>query len=623
MIRNGWLCVGLVSGLAVALAGAQAVSSSSQQEAPPQVSVPTFRTNANLVVVDVVVRDHGKPVQGLRESDFHVFEDGHPQKIAAFEEFKASDAVQAASAPENLPPHTYSDAPQYAVTSAANVLLLDALNTPLSDQVFIRRRMIQYLHTIPPGTRIAVFTLGSHLSIIAGFTTDAAAIEKAFSGRGNPERSPVMDPLGDQAMSELGNLAGYGGGINQQAMLQFSQDNQIFQSQLRASMTLDALRQLDSYLATIPGRKNLIWFTGSMPFSLLSGSAPNLDQMADLQDQAKKALELATVARVALYPVDARGLIESSSSDASTEVMNPNMFNSVQVVGTSPGTVTPQTAQPSPTASGGTPGQSVAQVLQHNDQVFMDQMNWDHLNMQAFAQQTGGRAFVNTNGLGQALPEAIANGSDYYTIAYAPESANYDGEYRKIDVKLTEGHYDLEFRRGYFAIDPAKTSTLFAGVRNPLVDAMQRGSVPLSQVRFRVRVLPAGDPAVANEKVSPQPAGQLASTLKPPLTRYVLDYTIEPQEFAQKTLPDGRVERQVEITQVAYSPEGYRLNYTDGAFGVDRPAAVATQPVAMHQEIDLPAGAVFLRVGVRDMLSNRIGTVEIPLSVDKRQVAAK
>jgi hypothetical protein len=52
------------------------------------------------------------------------------------------------------------------------LLLLDALNTPLSDQVYVRRRMVQYLHTIPPGTRIAVFTLGSHLRIIEGFTTD-------------------------------------------------------------------------------------------------------------------------------------------------------------------------------------------------------------------------------------------------------------------------------------------------------------------------------------------------------------------------------------------------------------------------------------------------------------------
>lgn len=626
MIRPCWFWMALMSALAAAPAGAQTVSSApaNGQEAPPPASIPTFRTNANLVIVDVVVRDHGKPVEGLHASDFHLFEDGRAQKIAAFEESKATDALRVAAAPENLPPHTYSDAPRYAVTSAANVLLLDALNTPLSDQVLIRRKMIEYLHTIPPGTRIAVFTLGSRLRIIAGFSTDPAAIEKAFYGRGNPEKSPVLDPAGDQAMSELANLAGYEGGINQIAMTQFSQDNQIFEAQLRASMTLDALRQLDSYLATIPGRKNVIWFTGSMPFSLVSGAAPNLDAMADLQDQTKQALELSTVARVALYPVDARGLFGALSDETSTQVMNPNLFNSVQAVNVGPvAPINPAALEQNTVSSAGTPGETTAQVVQENDRVSIDQMHSDHLNMEAFAEETGGKAFFNTNGLGQALPAAIANGSDYYTIAYAPDNNDYNGAYRKIAVKLTEGHYDLEYRRGYFAINPEKADHLFTGLRNPLVDAMQRGSVPLSQVRFQVRVLAADDPAVAGEKLAPEPAGALARTLKPPLTRYVLDYTIDPQGFAQKPLPNGEEERQVEVTQVAYSPDGQRLNYTDGAFGVDRGSAVAMRPIPMHQEIDLPAGAVFLRIGVRDMISGRIGTLEIPLQVDKSQRAAR
>ena len=79
---------------------------------------------------------------------------------------------------ETLPPHTYSNAPHYAITSAANVLLLDALNTPLSDQVYVRQRMLKYLHTIPPGTRIAVFTLSSRLRMVEGFTTDSSTLRR-------------------------------------------------------------------------------------------------------------------------------------------------------------------------------------------------------------------------------------------------------------------------------------------------------------------------------------------------------------------------------------------------------------------------------------------------------------
>ena len=76
--------------------------------------------------------------------------------------------------------------------------------------------------------------------------------------------------------------------------------------------------------------------------------------------------------------------------------------------------------------------------------------------------------------------------------------------------------------------------------------------------------------------------------------------------------------RELELTQVAYDPEGIRLNYTDQGLAVDTPPAQAAQQgIRLHQEIDLPAGQVFLRIGVHDLISGRIGTVEIPLQVAK------
>ena len=46
-----------------------------------------FRANKRIVVLDVVVTlKNGRPVQGLREEDFRVSEDGHPQIVTAFEE---------------------------------------------------------------------------------------------------------------------------------------------------------------------------------------------------------------------------------------------------------------------------------------------------------------------------------------------------------------------------------------------------------------------------------------------------------------------------------------------------------------------------------------------------------
>ena len=82
-------------------------------------------------------------------------------------------------------------------TSAANVLLLDALNTPMQDQTFVRQRMIRYLRSIPPGTQIAVFTLASRLRMVSGFTTDIGTIEQALSQEQTPVEKSVMVHPGD------------------------------------------------------------------------------------------------------------------------------------------------------------------------------------------------------------------------------------------------------------------------------------------------------------------------------------------------------------------------------------------------------------------------------------------
>ncbi len=54
----------------------------------------------------------------------------------------------------------------------------------------------------------------------------------------------------------------------------------------------------------------------------------------------------------------------------------------------------------------------------------------------------------------------------------------------------------------------------------------------------------------------------------------------------------------------------------------DLPPALYEQVMSggfpQHQEIDLPAGKVFLRIAVRDIGSSRVGATEVPLTVAKK-----
>ncbi len=555
-----------------------------------------------MVLVDVVVRDHGKPVLGLKQSDFRIFEDGKPQNAMVFEEHRATDAREVAQAPE-LPPHEYSDDPQYAVTSAVDVVVLDALNTPYSDQLYVRHRMLSFLKSIPPGTQVAVFTLASRLRMVQGFGIGPDALAKALrENQSNPQLSPVTTQGYDQAMQDLTNIAQGAGATGSvlASMQQFQADQQRFQLDARVQLTINAMDELGRYLSTIPGRKNLVWFTGAFPPVVIGGGSrmgQGLEQ-SDYDEQIKKMNALLALARVALYPVDARGLLESSNFTAEANPSNPALLNSTPVGGGQP---------------------TLAQNLDAQNASFLELNQEEHDLMKAVAQATGGEAFVNTNGVGEALGEAIENGSSYYTLGYMPENRNYDGSYRDIQVKLEESHYDLEYRRGYYALKDASKETLIPGRISPLIAAMQPGAPELSQVLFRVRVLPADDAAVKSEATA-GPAGAMAASLKH-AQRYVVDYWIHPEGLQATMLPDGRQQVKVELTEVVYDRTGIRQNYADQGLEVDTPPAemarAAQEGIHLHEEIDLPEGQSLLRVGVHDLVSGRIGTVEVPVEAGR------
>src|SRR5579859_5020034 len=64
---------------------AAAAGMPAQQQPPPQHAQAVVQTGVQAVLVDVVVHDRkGEPVRDLMEADFHITEDGVPQKVASF-----------------------------------------------------------------------------------------------------------------------------------------------------------------------------------------------------------------------------------------------------------------------------------------------------------------------------------------------------------------------------------------------------------------------------------------------------------------------------------------------------------------------------------------------------------
>jgi VWFA-related protein len=583
-----------IAGLLLA-ASALRPSSASPQSVPDTAQTPptTLQSSASLVLVDVVVMGKDKPVQGLKESQFQVLENGKAQTITSFEEHKPP-AAQDLPKPAPLPPDTYGDDLDYPASSPINVLLLDALNTPMTDQLQARRQMLDYLKTLPPGTPIAIFTLASRLRMVQGISTDRSLLAAAIrDAAGSPRPSIVLDPTMDQAIdstiADAPNL-----GVSQQtiqAMQQFQSDTTALQTDARVRITLEAMQQLARYCSGIPSRKNLIWFSGSFPLALDADASLDtpFEAARNYAEELRETSHLLSAARVAVYPVDARGLLTLPMSDAA---YSPS-------TATTPPTAGANNGARHATFSSGTPAYAKDNLK------FMKQTAAEHASMLQVAMDTGGWAFVDTNGLQQAIERVMQHGSSYYTIGYATSNKQMDGKFRVIQIRVAGGNYQLAYRRGYYADDPLKRMP-FRSDETSLKAVAAHDAPASSELSFRVHVVPS-----KNQPDVPA---------KTPVKRYALDFTIDTHSLTLNTLGDGSSRAQVEFIVIAYGQDGRRLNSSDDGFAfhlrADQYESAIDNGIPRHLEFDLPPGHIYLRVAVHDLLSNRIGSTEFPINVE-------
>jgi VWFA-related protein len=577
---------------------APAAPANSPSTAQPAV---TYKVAAQTVIFDVVVTGpDGKPVTGLGKDDFSVLEDHKPQTLTYFEPHTAADvAADAIPKLPAMPPGVYINFPAAPTTSAVNVLLLDALNTPMKDQMYVRQAMVRYLKGLPPGTRIAIFTLASRLRMVQGFSSDSSVLLAAIDDKKHrqlAEQSALLNIERDQALidsqvSDVGRLAP--GGQTSQGfanLQQFNADMASFQVDLRVRITLDALADIGRYLAPVPGRKNLIWFSGSFPLNI--NADPDLADpfmsMRNYSDEVKSTTNLLSAARVAVYPVDARGLMTIPMYDASN--------SGAKYVGN--------------------PGAFSKDLLNFAANTAAEQAT-----MEQIAEETGGRAIYNSNDLKGALASVVANGANYYTLAYTPANNKWDGRFRRIKVQLARSGYRLQYREGYFADGPDDSVNDTASKSEAhFIALMAHGLPDFSQLLYKVHVH-AADPQPA---AGAEAAGEV-KTLKGPATRYVIEYAALTRDLKFQVTPDGLHHGAIRIAAAAFDRDGNELNAISQELELNlRPETYATfQRVGLQykQELDLPAGEIYLRTGIFEESTGKIGTLEISLPAIEAKAA--
>lgn len=479
-MKSPWPGVFPVARKLVALVGvflcAFPLAAQSPQSAPS--SQPAVHVSTGLVLVDVVAMGkNGKPVSGLTAKDFRVLEDGKPQTVAVFREEGGQVSATPASQPP-LPEFTYTNSPVYhPATGPLTIVLLDALNTPIFSQDRARMAVIRYLAKLLKQKRpIAILALTDHLTVLQNFTTSRTLLLDA-ANKFTPQESNQMGLRTEMTSKakddEYLNVLQMAQGCQCQAMVDFYQSlkamdrhNLTISDEQRAALTAQAFADIANALAGYPGRKNLVWLSEAFP-SVYPGG-PKQKFAWSLEDKFHHVADMLNQARVAVYPVDARGLttdIKPGPDEVEwTEIQMGSQYES-----------------------------TADQYMDWYRQVRSPMYNLftSQLTMRSVAAATGGVAFYNSNDLPHAIADAAADSSDSYLLGYYPTNQDWNGKFRRITLKTGEPGLHLRYRQGYYALPgfSAQPAKLGKTVKQQIQDALL-DPLPPTGVVFRVQAPP-------------------------------------------------------------------------------------------------------------------------------------
>jgi VWFA-related protein len=441
-----------------------AASAQNQESSPSQ--IPRIRSEVNDVLVPVVVTDaRGHHISGLKAADFHVFEDGKPERIVAF-------------SVESIIPVPVSIDPAAAAVSGASggsskistnpndprrtyLIIVDTLHSSFANFGRVRKVLEQFFEKEQPGdAQYAVMALGREINVVQDSTRDAAAVlgavrASAFSRMIQDTEATNLAVAAEQFtalmrnycslcmclssanQSELGECPAAKSRVSM-FLISFAERTFLLNQQF--------LRQLNQIVKTIggmPTSRTIIFisdgfnrFSGRELYSILMGYGPKDSSFQfpplDTQRELEAVLKVATKQGVRFYTIDSRGLYTSTSAPGSG--FDASSSSSTHTQMDSRGTSRLAAGVPEPVLS-----EAMSAARESTD------------GLAQLARETGGLFFENSNDLMKGIRQAVADGREYYVLAYVPENNTMDGTYRKILITVKGGKWRVNAKAGYWA----------------------------------------------------------------------------------------------------------------------------------------------------------------------------
>lgn len=428
-------------------------------------------------------------ISGLTKADFEIQEDGKIKSVVMLDEIKTFNSRATRSARQ---PGIFSNSlGDNSSPKRLTIFALDLVNTPFLDQTFARQQLIKYLakrmNSQEPSALLAIRANG--LQVLHDFSSDPAVLVAALK-KATGETSLIQGPnpnepaaavntlrtttsdtpfVADEINGEAQELMRLIGGNGLDAQVEIAKQAQAIQ------ITLQAFQSVAEAFAGIPGRKSLVWVTAAFPFGLdaesgamlsprayregglmnaplsgdrrdQSGALPSFPSITEvlqsgeltrLQPIYQRTLQMLNDANLAVYPVDARGLVVFFPGADVSRIEGLNSFND---------------------------------VLFEGSRDTMDNL----------AIMTGGHAFYNRNDLDVAFQSAADDSASYYMLGYYMDK-NVKPSWHKLRVKVKRAGNEVRARSGFFVTAEAKQAdTQRMDINLALMSPLDFTALPLS-----------------------------------------------------------------------------------------------------------------------------------------------
>jgi VWFA-related protein len=438
-------------GLALALVTAASARLAAQ--APPPPAPQTYAVEASRVLLDVVVRD-GKdnPVTDLAAEDFEVYEDGVRQQVDLFEVIR-SPAPAAPLAPERtkavtpLPAPRIRERPELALIA----FVFDRLSPDARNQA--KQAALTYLEgSRRENDRVGVFVIDLSLITLQSYTNDPERIRQAIeqaAGRatsghassrsrqreilardeaagGAPPPPDAAGAAGGAAAAAAGATAGAAAAEAQLRAIEMRmlQSFEVLERNQQGYATSNGLLAVVNSLRLLPGRKTVVFFSEGLAIP------------PAVQSHFRAVISEANRANVSIYAMDAAGL----RADSTLEETRREMLAAAR-----------EQARQRGSGRDFTGGAMSRQLERNEDLLRLD----PHSGLGQLASDTGGFLVRDTNDLKTGFRRIEADMRFYYALAYEPANQDYDGAFRRVEVKVRRPGVRVRARKGYFAVRKA------------------------------------------------------------------------------------------------------------------------------------------------------------------------